>query len=221
MNILKQATAVDVLIGPFVDKTDKATAEESETPAVLLSKNGQALAAKTDATVPTHDDVGYYNCELDATDTDTVGNLVLVVEATASAAPVRHDFQVIEEAVYDALYGSGATAPASAALIGVAGAGLTAVPWNAAWDDEVQSECADALTAYDPPTNAEMEARTLATAAYATAAKQTDIETDTQNIQTRIPAALVSGRMDSNISAVHDIEVDGAGTGGDPWGPVT
>lgn len=41
--------------------------------------------------------------------------------------------------------------------IGAAGAGLTAVPWNAAWDAEVQSECADALTVYDPPTKAEMD----------------------------------------------------------------
>lgn len=52
------------------------------------------------------------------------------------------------------------------AEIGAAGAGLSALPWNAAWDAEVQSEAADALTAYDPPTNAEMEARTLAAASY-------------------------------------------------------
>lgn len=31
--------------------------------------------------------------------------------------------------------------------LGVAGAGLSAVPWNAAWDAEVQSECADAVAA--------------------------------------------------------------------------
>jgi hypothetical protein len=36
------------------------------------------------------------------------------------------------------------------------GSGFTAIPWNASWDAEVQSECADALTAYDPPTNAEL-----------------------------------------------------------------
>lgn len=41
--------------------------------------------------------------------------------------------------------------------IGTAGAGLTAVPWNAAWDAEVQSEAADALNAYDPPTKAELD----------------------------------------------------------------
>ena len=42
--------------------------------------------------------------------------------------------------------------------IGVAGAGLTAVAWNAAWDAEVQSEVADALAAYDGPTRAELSA---------------------------------------------------------------
>jgi hypothetical protein len=34
--------------------------------------------------------------------------------------------------------------------IGAAGAGLTAIPWNAAWDAEVQSECADAIAAAEP-----------------------------------------------------------------------
>lgn len=42
--------------------------------------------------------------------------------------------------------------------IGVAGAGLTALPWNAAWDAEVQSEATDALNVYDPPTKAELDA---------------------------------------------------------------
>lgn len=41
--------------------------------------------------------------------------------------------------------------------IGVAGAGLTAIPWNAAWDAEAQSEATDALNAYDPPTKAELD----------------------------------------------------------------
>jgi hypothetical protein len=41
--------------------------------------------------------------------------------------------------------------------VGVAGAGLTAIPWNASWDAEVQSECTDALNAYDPPTKTEQD----------------------------------------------------------------
>ena len=43
------------------------------------------------------------------------------------------------------------------AVIGAAGAGLTAIPWNASWDAEVQSECTDALNAYDAPTKAELD----------------------------------------------------------------
>lgn len=48
---------------------------------------------------------------------------------------------------------------------------FSAIPWNnSGWDAEVQSEVTDALNAYDPPTNAEMEARTLVASNYATAA---------------------------------------------------
>lgn len=106
--VLRQGTAVDVLIGPFLNNTDGFTSESGESPAVKLSKNGQTLNAKNDATVPTHDADGYYNCELDATDLNTVGTLVLTVAASANALPVRHEFQVIEEAAYDFLYAGSA-----------------------------------------------------------------------------------------------------------------
>ena len=55
------------------------------------------------------------------------------------------------------------------AVIGANGAGLSAIPWNSAWDTEVQSEVNDALVAYDPPTKAEMDAMwtTDLTEAYA------------------------------------------------------
>src|SRR5687767_6490864 len=101
--ILRQATAVDVLIGPFVDSTDGDTEETALTISqgdVLLSKNGQTSAQKNDNTACAHDADGFYNCELDATDTDTVGQLTLYVHE-AGALCVRHDFQVVEEAVYD------------------------------------------------------------------------------------------------------------------------
>ena len=109
--ILKQSTAVDVLIGPFVDATDGYTSEDALTltPALTkLSKNGQALATRNDVTNCVNDDFGYYNCELDATDTNTVGTLVIAVEGSATHLAVRHEFQVVEENVYDAMYGASA-----------------------------------------------------------------------------------------------------------------
>ncbi|MCP4876126.1 MAG: hypothetical protein GY896_11725 [Gammaproteobacteria bacterium] len=104
---LKANTAVDVLIGPFVDATDGNTTEDALTltqAEIKLSKNGQALTQKNDATSATFDDDGYYNCELDATDTNTEGNLVLIVHQSANALPVRHEFNVLSEAAWDSLY---------------------------------------------------------------------------------------------------------------------
>ncbi len=104
---LRANTAVDVLIGPFVDKTDGNTTKDSLTltqAEIKLSKLGQPLAQKNDATSAAFDDDGYYNCELDATDTDTEGNLVLIVHQSANALPVRHEFNVMAEAAWDSLY---------------------------------------------------------------------------------------------------------------------
>lgn len=82
--------------------------------------------------------------------------------------------------------GGGATVAANLADIeaqtddiGAAGAGLTNLPWNAAWDAEVQSEATDALNAYDPPTKAELDSAVAALALEATAQS---ILTDTAEI---------------------------------------
>jgi len=103
---LKANTAVDVLIGPFVDDSDGKTAETGLTLAqadIKLSKNGQALAQKNDNTTAAHDSDGYYNCELDATDTNTEGQLVLIVHESG-ALPVRHEFNVMSQAAWDSIY---------------------------------------------------------------------------------------------------------------------
>ncbi len=119
MFILRQSTAVDVLIGPFVDGTDGATPEEALSPSVQLSKNGQTAATKNDVTTPTHDNAGYYNCEFDATDTGTVGQLVAFIEgSTGTFLQVRHEFQIMDTAAFDALFADGAEGPLQATTVG-------------------------------------------------------------------------------------------------------
>jgi len=106
--LLKQSTAVDVLIGPFMDEDDGKTTEEAltiEDEHVLLSKLGQALAAKNDANDATHDDLGYYNCPLNATDTNTLGTLQLCCHM-AGALPVYHEYMVVTANVWDTLCGT-------------------------------------------------------------------------------------------------------------------
>lgn len=119
MFILRQSTAVDVLIGPFVDGTDGATPEEALSPSVQLSKNGQGAGTKNEGTTPAHDNAGYYNCVFDATDTGTVGTLVAFVEgATGTFLQVRHEFQIMDTAAFDALFADGAEGPLQATTVG-------------------------------------------------------------------------------------------------------
>lgn len=112
MIILRQSTASQsVLIGPFVDPTvgSAETGLTINASDIRLSKNGGNFAAKNSGG-GTHDGIGYYTITLDATDTNTVGRLQLAVDH-ADALAVYHEFQVVEEAVYDAMFASSATGP--------------------------------------------------------------------------------------------------------------
>ncbi len=110
MQYLKQSTASQaVVLGPFVDEDDGKTSETGLTIAntdIRLSKNGANIAAKNSGG-GTHDELGMYTATFDATDTDTVGRLQVLVHVSG-ALPVYHEFQVVEEAVYDALFGASA-----------------------------------------------------------------------------------------------------------------
>ena len=105
MNILKQSTAATVKLGPFIDDTDGKTAETGLTIAqadVLLSKNGGDFAQKNSTTSATHDEKGYYDIPLNATDTGTLGRLRVAV-SKSGALPVWQDFLVVTANVYDTL----------------------------------------------------------------------------------------------------------------------
>lgn len=170
---LKQSTAYTFRMGPFLDETDGKTAETGLTISqadVRLSKGGGNFAQKNESTSASHDEIGYYIVLLDATDTATVGELLVAVHESG-ALPVFKTFQVVEEAIYDAIYGGSADLVTKVDAIDTVvdavkvvtdaistnGSGLSAIPWNSSWDAEVQSEVADGLAAYDSPTKAEMD----------------------------------------------------------------
>jgi hypothetical protein len=115
MFILRQSTVKDIKLGPFVDKTDGVTYEvgmaaamDHATTGVRLSKNGAAFADRAEATEPVYDAFGYYLVKLDTTDTNTVGTLKVIFGDVAVCLPCEANFQVIEEAVFDALYAASA-----------------------------------------------------------------------------------------------------------------
>ena len=103
--MLEQGSTPTLLIGPFVDEADGFTAEVGLTISqadVRLSMNGGNMAQKTEATGCTHDELGYYTCPLDATDTGTLGILQVMVHE-GGARPVLHEFMVVPSNVYDSL----------------------------------------------------------------------------------------------------------------------
>lgn len=105
MNLLKQSTAATIKLGPFIDDTDGKTAETGLTISqadIRLSKNGGDIAQTHDATGATHDELGYYNVPLDATDTNTLGRLLVAVHESG-ALPVWQEFLVVTANVYDTL----------------------------------------------------------------------------------------------------------------------
>lgn len=107
MRELRQSTSIDLPIGPFVDATDGVTAETALTltqPDIRLKKGGGAWAQKNAAQTLSHEENGFYEVTLDATDTNTLGPLRLAVFETG-AAPVFEDFMVVTAEWYDAKYG--------------------------------------------------------------------------------------------------------------------
>jgi len=292
MLYIRQSATHKVVIGPVVavgdgftpvTNLDVSTSDEAE---AILHDNGTVIdiSGYTWAAITTAD--GYYHLTLASGISGTVGHMTVVINDDSLCLPVKSEFMIIEEAVYDAMFAASAAgplqattagrtldiqaggevdanitmlgadtqsatdlkdfadagydpatnkvtgvlltdtvttytnntlqtgdsyarigAPAGASIaadlveiegqtddIGTAGAGLTAVPWNASWDAEVQSECADALTAYAPPTKTEQDTAFTEIKGATWAAgtdtlehirnKQTDIETDTAEIGT-------------------------------------
>jgi hypothetical protein len=105
---LKQSTSVDLPIGPFVDATDGVTAETGLTltqPDIRLKKNAGNWAQKAAAQTLSHEENGWYEVTLDATDTDTLGQLKLAVHESG-ALPVWADFTVVPANVWDSLFGA-------------------------------------------------------------------------------------------------------------------
>lgn len=106
---LKYNTASqEVPLGRFVDEGDGSTAESSLTIAntdIKIWKNGATTLANKNSGGATHISGGVYYAVLDATDTDTIGPLVIFIQV-AGALPVRLECHVYPAQVYDSLFGA-------------------------------------------------------------------------------------------------------------------
>lgn len=122
--IVRKSTARTVLVGPILDADGVAKIDEV-VGSIKVTKNGTVGVVDGAATL-THDHTGKYKLALTVTDYDTVGILEISLNSTTNAMPIKA-MTVVEEAIYDQLFASGAVALPTASVIGTpAGADIAA-----------------------------------------------------------------------------------------------
>jgi hypothetical protein len=116
--IAKQSTARTVTVGPVLD-ADGVAVTDGVVADFKIAKNGGAPAALNGSATLTHRNTGHYSLALTASDLDTVGQAEVVIDDTVNACPVK-EITVVEEAVYDALFGASALGYVANAPVSVA-----------------------------------------------------------------------------------------------------
>jgi hypothetical protein len=198
---LKQSTSVDVPIGPFVNSTDGFTAETGLTltqPDIRLKKNAGAWAQKAAAQTLSHEENGYYEVTLDATDTNTLGLLRLAVNETG-ALPVWEDFLVVPVNVWDSFFGADKLQVHADEIT----AGLITADAIATGAIDADSIAADAITAAKIADGA-IDAATFAAGAINAAAIASDAITDAK-VASDVTIASVTGAVGSVTGAVGSV----------------
>jgi hypothetical protein len=190
---LRQSTSVDLPIGPFVDTAGAAVTTLTITqPDIRLKKGGASWAQKNAAQTLSHEENGMYEVTLDATDTNTLGPMRLA-SVKAGALQVWEDFQVMPANVWDSLY---STDLLQVDLTQIIGGAVPAPAVTGVIKADVTHFAGTATTASAgrPEVNTSHVGGTVQSAG--------DIIGDTNDIQARLPASLVGGRMDSSTGSM-------------------
>ena len=202
MLIARQSTAVIVTVGPVLDASGVAV-----TTAVVgdfkISKGGGAPAALNGSATLTHRNTGHYSLSLTTTDTNTVGGLEVVIDKTTDACPVK-EIQVVEEAVYDALFAASALGYVANAPVNVAQFGGTNGTFASGRPEVNVSHIGGSTT---PVTNMTTVYSTDFASNYNTALDQwavnvTRIDGSAASGQIRTAVGLASANLDTQLGAI-------------------
>jgi hypothetical protein len=206
------AGSVASVVGAVGSVTGGVTVSTISTDVISAGAVSSAAASKIAAAV----DVALINTGDGSDLLQAIANQIAADWVAGDASPLAIVSALTANATFIQLV---ADASAAATALGTAGNGLSNIPWNASWDAQVESEVTDALTAYDGPTNAEMEARTLAAADYATASNLA--ATDTVVDATKVIADKLDTMMELDGSVyrltTNAVEQVAAGSGTADW----
>lgn len=217
MRFLRKSTAVSVTVGPFLDKTDGVTPETALTVTsitcyriVNVTATSITLSASGGNNDMVHLANGMYSLELTVSDTGTAGHLRLSFIYTAEALPVWEDFTVLDGPVYDALFTVGVYLAVDVnAVLGDAQSAADLKDFvDAGYDPATNKvegvKLSDTLTTYTGNTvqTGDSFARLGAPVGASISADITAVRSDVNDVQDRVPAALVSGRIDASVGAM-------------------
>jgi hypothetical protein len=186
---LKQSTASqEISLGYFLDTTDGNTEETGLTIAntdIKIRKGGGTTLINKNSGGGTHISNGIYSAVLDATDTNTLGDLVIYCHPTGALA-TKQEYTVLPAASYDALITNGLNDISTA---------------------QVNTEVDTALSDYDGPTNAEMNARTILSADYATSTQINNVPTVSEfDARTIASANYATSTQIGNVPTVSEFD---------------
>jgi len=177
--ILKQSTQAIVHVGPFVDSAtatvfnsavvlsagDHTTAIKHNTSAAPANISGRTWSRVVGAD-------GYYSLTLTTGDTDTVGPLTVQINDVSAYLPVFKEFHVVEEAIYDAIWGAGAAGFDASGQVTVGSLSANVITAAAISANAIASAkiSANAVTKIQASlaTLTSLAARTITSATYAT-----------------------------------------------------
>lgn len=186
------------MFGPFVDKTDGITLKADATAitdcdhastGIFLSKAGAAAAIRhATVTASVADAYGMMKVTLDATDTNTLGQLDVLFAKAATYLPVHKSFMILPANMWNSLCGTGGSIPD--AVAGAAG-GVFIAGANAA------TSITTALTAN---VIGNITGNLSGSAGSVTGLTAATVHNDLDDIQARLPAALTAnGNMKSSM----------------------
>jgi hypothetical protein len=215
MRLLKQSTAASVMVF-MTDSTDHVTGKAGLTLTITASKNGAAFGSIS----PTVNDrgSGWYEIQLTTGNTDTLGDLALHITSTGAdptdtlsyvvvrhladlAFPATSGRSLAVEAdgmVYADLREWVGSAPLALAsqmvqtLVGAMSAGVI----------DAAAIATDAIDGDAIATSAVTEIQSGLALASALATVESYVDTEIGDILSRLPAALVGGRMDASVGAM-------------------
>ena len=106
--LLQSTAGQEIPLGYFLDSTNGDTEETGLTIAntdIKLWKNGATTLANKNSGGATHISNGIYYCVLDATDTNTLGGMVVFVHVSG-ALSVKVECEVMATNAFNTLYGA-------------------------------------------------------------------------------------------------------------------